>query len=271
MEHSYTINNTPLESWGLQAGVIDSRITGYALEGAWSLPKRLGKTYHDWQGSLEPYVDADDIRFDGRDLILKVICKARSAEELQAKLSAFEDHMPDHFTLAHPVLGSYQVGLQSADVTTYGGLWGEVVLKLREPSPNIGTALPAPDLKGCGIDGYSWEQLGFVVNTIADRHNTPAWKPLNITVNPLSDNWLAGYRDMKTATISGTVKAADYQEFARRVAVLQTVIGAPGVRKVCYYDGSTFDAFCTDGFQVSEVYNFKPTHWGRFTCKMIVI
>lgn len=270
MADSYFINDIPISQWGLQAGVIGSKLTGYALSDVWSLPKRLGDTFYNWQGDLEPYVDADDIHFDGRDLTLSLVCKAISAGDLHTKINAFKDALNDNFTLSHPVLGNFNVGLKDVDITVYGRVWAQLKLKLRESNPIIATGLPTPDNGNFGIDRYSWAQLGFVVKTISDRYQVPNWQPLAVTTNPMSDSWTPGYRQPATITISGTIKGATYADFKAKVDTLQALISAPDTRTVRYFDGSVFDAFCEDGFEV-EVTKSGDSHWGKFNCKMITL
>lgn len=44
----------------------------FALHGIFDLPKRIGKTEHNWGTSIEPFVDEKDIEMDGRTLTLHV-------------------------------------------------------------------------------------------------------------------------------------------------------------------------------------------------------
>lgn len=269
MEGSYSINHIPIFDWGLKAGVINTRLQGYALGGAWSLPKRVGSTHYDWTGDVEPYVDSNDIALAGRDLTLSLVCTASLATELRAKLDVFSAEIPDWFTLSHKKLGEFEVGLLSIDIQTHGDSWAALTLKLCEPQPTLGATLPVQDNGAHGIDGYSWTQLGFVAKTIDNRYGATAWQPLSVTTNPAVDSWMPGYRAPRTITIQGTIRGADYADFAAKVGVLQTLLAAEGVRRITHFDGSAFDAFCVDGFEITDLCNFHPTHFGKFTCKMI--
>lgn len=266
----YTINTIPIAHWGLRAGAIGSSLTGYALAGAWALPKRLGDTHRNWQGEVEPYVLADDLRFDGRDLTLRLACTAPSAQERCARLTAFKNDLPDYFTLGHPTLGSFEVGVSRVEVQFHGRLWGGLTLHLREPQPVLGTVLPSADGGAYGIDHRSWVSLGFVVEAIDGRAGLANWQPLSVTTDPLRDAWRPGGRSVQTLTIKGTVKGADYAQFQRRIEALQAIFSAPGLRTIGCADGDTIAGFCVDGFTI-ETHNFDPVHWGRFTCKMIVL
>lgn len=265
----YLINSIPISRWGMRAGVIGSRSDGYALSGVWSLPKRLGDTHYDWQDEVEPYVAAEDINLDGRDLSLSLACTASSAESRHTRIDKFCAELPDSFTLKHPTLGSFVVGVQKVDVKHHLKQWGTLTLNLREPRPVIGGVLPMKDNGDFGIDGYSWKQLGLVVESMDGYHGRSDWQPLPVTTDPRSDHWVAGYRSPATVTLQGTIVGATYVDFMAKVRALQSLLSAPGTRTIRCFDGATIIAFCVDGFDVSQVMNFKPVHWGQFTCKMI--
>lgn len=267
---SYSINDTPISFWSLEAGTIKESLKGYALKGGWSLPKRLGETHYDWQGELEPYIDADDIMLDGRDLTLSLVCKAQTASELIAKIDIFKEGLDNNFTLLHPKLGAFEVGLQNIDVKIFGRIRAQLTLKLREPNPKISTNLPALDGGVYGIDGYSWNQLGFTVSNVDDVANLPQWKGLSVTVDPRKDNWIVGYRSNGNISIEGTMRGVDYEDFKAKVDLWQALMSKAGLRTVKRYDGSVYQCFCVDGFDV-DVLKFGDIHWGEFNCKMIVL
>lgn len=264
------INDTPISYWGLKAGIIKERLKGYALQGAWSLPKRLGDTHYDWKGELEPYVDADDIMLDGRDLTLSLVCKAKTASELIAKIDIFKEELDDNFTLSHAKLGAFEVRLQNIDVKIFGRIWAQLTLKLREPNPRIATNLPVADGGAYGIDGYSWLQLGFTVSNVDDVANLTQWKGLSVTVDPKKDNWVAGYRASRNISIEGTIRGVDYEDFKSKVDLWQALMSKAGLRTVRRYDGSVYQCFCVDGFEV-DVLKSSDVHWGQLKCKMIVL
>ena len=52
----------------------------FALNGMLDLPKRIGKTEHDWGTTVEPFVQSSDIQLDGRLLTLHVVVKAENLD-----------------------------------------------------------------------------------------------------------------------------------------------------------------------------------------------
>jgi hypothetical protein len=64
----YKINNIAFANYGIQPSLIQGE--GIAMKGIFDLPKRIGDTHFSWQeeNSVEPYVDADEIFLDAREL-----------------------------------------------------------------------------------------------------------------------------------------------------------------------------------------------------------
>ncbi len=267
----YKIDNKSLSSMGVIAGRVNSTDRGFPLTGIFNLPKRLGASYRDWQGEIEPYVETDDMCFMGRDLELKVVCMAQNSVQLNAKIRVFRSELSDSFILSHPLLGSYDVGLTSVAVKSYLGKWAELTLSMKESEPLLGCELPTADGGEYGVDGYSWEQLGFVVSDMSGMEGIGAWKKLSVTTNPYSDSFGVGYRGAKTATITGTILGANYAEFEGKVKMLQALFMAPGIRTVRVFGGEEIEGFAVNGFTITNLHNLMPKQWATFTCQIITL
>ncbi|RZJ77917.1 MAG: hypothetical protein EOO20_28365, partial [Chryseobacterium sp.] len=79
---NYSLNGISLSGKGFKPGQFDN--SNLAISGAWDMPARTGKTYHDWGNDLnniEPYVLEEEIRFGGRDISLKLLIKANSKHQ----------------------------------------------------------------------------------------------------------------------------------------------------------------------------------------------
>jgi len=63
---SYLLNNIDLTTYGILPGQISG--SNISMSGVFNLPKRSGVCFHEWAESIQPYVDADEIFFEGRDL-----------------------------------------------------------------------------------------------------------------------------------------------------------------------------------------------------------
>ena len=54
----------------------------FGLRGMFDLPARIGATEYDWGTSIEPYVEEEDIKIDGRTLTLHLVVKPESIDAL---------------------------------------------------------------------------------------------------------------------------------------------------------------------------------------------
>ena len=81
---AYYINNKNISDFGIKI----SKFTGFEI-----LPKRKGKTEHNWPdiNGVEPFVDDDDIRFEARDLKLSGNLIADTIELAQSQFLEFQD------------------------------------------------------------------------------------------------------------------------------------------------------------------------------------
>lgn len=257
---SYTIDNIPLNDFGFSAGWLGSKPSSYALSGVWSVPPREGKTFHQWPTGVEPYVDADDIQFKERELSLSLFCNAANLTAFKERLNALYSAFPPLFELSHTLLGAFTVSPLKCSVKAYSSGWGVATLSLLEVNPDYSlVALPSPIGGGSGgIDGYSWGALGLVVSSLGNRYDLPP--PLEV-----------GVRAPLQITLEGTLKGSNYSDFALKVARLRSLLFSSGLRSITYFDGTTLQAFAAEGLTIDNVWNFHPVHWGRVSCKLIVV
>lgn len=79
---NYKLDGISISNYGAKALRTDQ---AFALHGMLDLPKRIGKTEHNWGTSIEPFLDTEDIKLDGRALTLNVAIKK---DQLQPFLDA---------------------------------------------------------------------------------------------------------------------------------------------------------------------------------------
>lgn len=92
---NYKLDNTPISEYG----AIPSPIGGhFALTGILDLPKRIGKTEHDWGTSIEPFVQTEDIELDGRTLTLNVSIRKNNLDAFKAACVACRELSFDYDT-----------------------------------------------------------------------------------------------------------------------------------------------------------------------------
>lgn len=268
---SYKIGNIPIEVYGFTAGCISSSSgEAYALTGTMSLPKRTGKTHHNWGDSIEPYVDANDMTYDVRDFELSLTARAANIEELNERLNTFYTALGNSFTLTNDLQGSFEVIPIEGKVIHYSNGWGMTAIQLRELSPMRYADLRAlPTIitpASEGIDGYSWQDLGLVVGGLDNRYDLTQFQPLQLT----AENHACGSRAARTVTLKGTIKAGNYADLKTKVEVLHALIGGEGTRTIRYFDDTTREAFAVDGIKIDKVMKFgSTTHWAHLECKLI--
>lgn len=72
---NYKLDGVSISSLGASPALSGQAL---ALHGLFDLPKRIGKTEHNWGTSIEPFVDEKDIELDGRTLTLHVVVNNES-------------------------------------------------------------------------------------------------------------------------------------------------------------------------------------------------
>lgn len=74
---NYKLDDIPISSYGARPLIAGQC---FSLHGMLDLPKRIGKTEHDWGTTIEPFVQASDIQLDGRLLTLHVVVKPENLD-----------------------------------------------------------------------------------------------------------------------------------------------------------------------------------------------
>ncbi|MEQ8547638.1 MAG: hypothetical protein RIC03_06995 [Cyclobacteriaceae bacterium] len=134
---SYMINGNDLYDFGFTPGQAPE--SNCALAGAWDLPARMGKLYHDWGDSqgIEPYVDKEDIRFGGRDLKLYGSIFGENEIATYQKLTILEAFLKVPNEVGFKSLtcdfGEFYINVISVSVIRTSVKTLEMVINFREP------------------------------------------------------------------------------------------------------------------------------------------
>jgi len=78
---NYKLDDIPISNYGAQPALSGQY---FALHGILDLPKRLGKTEHDWGTTIEPFVQDQDIELDGRMLTLHAVMEPGDLEAFKS-------------------------------------------------------------------------------------------------------------------------------------------------------------------------------------------
>lgn len=251
----YSINNIPLETFGIIAGRANN--STIALSGHLDMPKRLGKAFQNWddEQGLEPYVNIDEITFEGRDLVFNGYLKATDKQmalnqltSLYSNLNALTDLVP----FSTP-WGVYEVYIQDEIEAQYiGNGAAQLEIIFREPIVLVTAQVPNGTSEEIyNIDGVALKSLGAFVTEVQGNFYNPKHKEARFTAYGSE-----GFQITKTESLlieTSLVFAAEtYTELAANVQKLHKLLAAPGTRKM-NVDGKARECFNVEGFEVNSI------------------
>lgn len=226
-------------------GFVPIRHTGFL-----DMPSRLGETYYDWGEFIEPLVHEDDIFWQARELVIEVLYDQRlsslSFRESISELASFKGYM-----LLENIYGIQEVKFREAkkvlhpndSIVTYR-------LTFEESHPTVTMVVPeALGGPGISIDGYSLaNDFGALVQSVLLYDDVASLKASpKTTYDPQKE--LTDFRMFKRLEIKCVTLSSD--GFVERIKNLQSVLGAPDLRKVVY-NGVEYTSFITEGFKVTS-------------------
>ena len=243
---NYTLDNIDLTTtYGFISGTANG--SNMAVSGCWDLPKRIGKTYHEWAEGfgIEPYVLASEIRFEGRSIWLEGFIKGTDDSDAADKIAALIEQINDFTGLVELDCdwGIWDVLIDGEIITAYEGDGNlKISIPFREPEPDAaavyGTAYDPSDSaetnqnefrSANGIDGVSFATLGLTVLKISDYLNRTAPKPEVFTAYQ-KEGFQITRSSARTIGISGAIQADDYTAFNTLLNGLKSLFSAAGLR-----------------------------------------
>jgi len=157
----WKINDILLSTYGIIPGQVDNE--GIAVKGIFNLPKRLGKTYKDWgdADSVEPYVAADEIFLEGRDIIFQGILTGTKAET-EANIEWLKSDISNFVNIApfQTPYGSYCVYVTKITSKIYNGI-ATIFIEMREPE--VGAS--------CSVSGTVSTYYSAIYNETTKKNN----------------------------------------------------------------------------------------------------
>lgn len=257
-----------------------------AITGAWNMPARLNKTYHDWgnvPNNIEPYVSPGDFFYGGRDIDYLVMLEAPS--ELAA-LKVCNDFYSvlDSFTGLVPFqtdFGTWNVFVRSEITVQYfNDGFCKLKIPFREPIVNLIGSLPKPNpvfqklLDGNGNPIYTGTnqpiEIG-VINYDGFGIDGVMFRDMNCFILELSNNFnranprsgeATGYRyesfrvtraGLKEMNLKLFIEASDYTEFSKTISSFYALFSKPGLRYITKQNDFLRDFFVKDGFTVTDL------------------
>jgi len=253
----YTLNGIAIEDFGITASQIEGG--NIAISGAWDMPTRIGKIYHDWgdEDGIEPYLREDEIFLSGRDIQFYGFMKVESREEYLDKIDRFYSQFKtkDLISFSSIDFGTWSVYLNSEVSIEYDyyNAFAQLRFTFREPVVEIAAVdFPAKDHGEYNIDGYSWSGLGITFLELHNDLNHPAPKDNNLTAYGY-EGYSIGKRGFRELIIKAIVVQDDYTAFKRVLNRLSFLLSKPNSRILRFADGTQREVFVKDGFKVTNV------------------
>lgn len=259
---SYKLDNIDITAFGAFPFPSEGSI---ALGGVFNLPKRKGETERNWGTETEPYLNAEDIQFDGRNLTLSVALKGSTPVEYQNQLDAFKDACIKCKVLGTD-FGDFNV-VQTEDITVTedAGYFASV----RVPFWQEETVLPQLTVLPSGgngflLDNYDLQRdFGMVVSDFKNSRDIGK----RIGVNTTLPYKQTVYRDEPTVSMACAMMGTDLTELYARMMQFHSLCARPGGRKLVTSDKRTFDLYSKDGIDVRVEHETAIT----FELKMKII
>jgi hypothetical protein len=248
----YCLDNIPLRSVGAIPCLDKQRI---ALEGVFDFPKRKGMSEYDWGTETEPFVDIDDLEFDGRSLVLNAWILGNTPEEYTGALEAFRAACVRCRTLSTGYADLAVLLKDEVKVIEYIGhnrarmaatFWQEVVTF--PPLTAVATGGP-----GYLLDGYNLLDFGIRVSERKDNNNVGK----RIEVATTLPYTRTEYRDKATAVLRCYMRGNDFADLYGKMIHFHALCAAPGLRRLRYPDGSELTGYIKDGFAVKAAHRTK--------------
>jgi hypothetical protein len=267
---SYTLNSVNLSTYGIVASQAPQ--SNIALQEWCNMPERIGETYYSWgdEDSVEPYVDADDIFFAGRDLVFYGNIFGEN-DTINAYLKSFYaaiNAFSDLVTFSTPY-GDFDVQVKDIDVQRIVGACS-IVITLREPVVDLSGELPAEDVS----DEYTFDRIPFssfgLYLSSKKIYDLPELKEQFFTQYG-SEGYQIVKRENNTLEINACIVESSLSNFKTKVSALYKLFSSASTRLCKLNDEVYIDCFAIDGFSIENIYLLDNTMVGNFNCSLVVV
>jgi hypothetical protein len=249
----YRINNTLISTWGLAPSPV---IGDVAARGLLDMPKRSTPTEYDWKTSTEPFVDAQDITFEGRDIELSLVATASSLTALLANMASFTTACKlEGATLLTP-FGTFNVWL-NGELTikpNYNQAIAMVTARFFTTDtyfPTLGTSVGTASFN---IDGYGMFQN---FGTLLVSHDNLLSTGQSIEIENTAKARKPQHRQPKDVHVSCITQSSTMAGIKTNIGLLSTLLAKAGTRTMQVPVGPSNNVqvagYCRDGLTVNWV------------------
>lgn len=254
---AYLLDTFDFSDYGIEPGHAPN--SNIALSGHCDMPSRIGVTERDWGewDGVEPYVDADEIFYGGRDITFYGFIIG-TEQEVFDNLTNFRNDID--WTSALRVLstpyGSYSVQMKSI-VPGYLRGGATVTIVFREPVPDLtGGELPATGTDDYTIDSIPMKSFGLYVSKKDKMANAPDLKPMRFTQYG-SEGYQIVPRQTSSLEFNGAIIGNTLALFQANIKALYKLFSSPGLRTVKLNGVDLGSFYMTEGFKVTGIYKIN--------------
>ena len=205
------------------------------LTGMLDMPKRKGLISRDWGTSIEPFLDAADIEFEGRNLELK--CFGDIPAILTTGLLSLGTDW-----------GTFAVYCQ--DEIKHDKK--QLIIPLFEPIWTLATnEVSGTDTSGFRINGYNLSiHFGMTISEVSNLFDIPK----RIDVGTTDYYKITQYRESGIINLTGLFEANQNGDLVTNIKKLYSVLISSGIKTFTFPDNSTYQVYAADGCQIKYIY-----------------
>lgn len=242
---NYKLDGVNISSFGAVPYVNRSQ-TCIAISGIFDLPKRKGTTEYNWQNSIEPYVDAEDIELDGRTLTLSLCIKAI---DYQSKLDSLKAACISCRKL-WTEFGEFDVVLKDEIAVEEYIAINIVIVKIKFWQQSyllIPVIVPPTGGLSYSIDGYNLQKdFGISISSRSGLKNVGKRIEVSTTI-PYTQTL---YREAHDISLKCMMRAENLAQLYSRMSQFHTLCISPGMRTLRLRDNEEAILYFKDGITV---------------------
>lgn len=236
----YKIDNVPVTNYGASPVLTGERI---AISGIFDCPKRKSPTERSWDTSVEPFVDALDIVFEGRDLAIAFILPKTG------NLLAFQEALINCTKLSFDSV-DLTVICKSEIVVNETGSYYHISVRFWQEKvilPEL-TAI-AINTGSIKIDNYNLhDNFGLFSNVDGGFRSIGP----RLEVSTTEQYPVTTYRDFREISVNCFLVGDSFADLYGKMTQFQALLYAPGMR-ILVVESNSYSCYCKSGFKAQVV------------------
>jgi hypothetical protein len=257
---AYTLNAVNITTYGLVPGHAPG--SNIAMSGIFDLPKRLGQCFYEWaESNIEPWVDADEMFFAGRDIAFhgSIIGNSKQVNDFLTTLYNAVEAFTDLVVLSTPY-GDFNVQVRTIIPEYFPGAC-RVVINFHEPVVTLtGGSIPGVAADNYMIDGIPFLSWGLYYSKGSGMGDLADLKEQLFTKYG-SEGYQMSKRKYRTFDINGFIMGADLTDFLTKTQNLRLIFSSSGMRLITINNEIIINCFAVDGFKIENVFLSKISYY----------